>query len=179
MNTPDRTNNPGTSDDDGDGGRDILATPKPPPAAISPAAPDIHGRLPLVRLVDASKRYGSVIALQNITMQVSGGEVTCVLGDNGAGKSTLIKIIAGLHQPSSGSYEVDGTPVSFSSPREALDRGIATVYQDLAVCPLMSVWRNFFLGNEVRKGPRLDIAFMKKTCKEEMLAMGIDLPGSC
>ena len=53
------------------------------------------------------------------------------------------------------------------------------MYQDLAVCPLMSVWRNFFIGNEVRKGPRLDIAFMKKTCKEEMLAMGIDLPGSC
>jgi simple sugar transport system ATP-binding protein len=135
----------------------------------------IEETTPLVRLVDASKRYGSVIALQNINMQVSANEVTCVLGDNGAGKSTLIKIIAGLHQPSSGSYEVDGTPVSFSSPREALDRGIATVYQDLAVVPLMPVWRNFFLGNEVRKGFRLDIPFMKKTCKDELAAMGIDL----
>ena len=108
-------------------------------------------------------------------MEVGAREVTCVLGDNGAGKSTLIKIIAGLHQPSDGRYEVDGTPVSFSSPREALELGIATVYQDLAVVPLMPVWRNFFLGNEVRKGLSLDIPFMKKTCKDELLAMGIDL----
>jgi simple sugar transport system ATP-binding protein len=130
---------------------------------------------PLVRLTNAGKRYGSIIALSDITLEVGAGQVTCVLGDNGAGKSTLIKIIAGLHQPSAGTYEVEGAPVSFGSPREALERGIATVYQDLAVCPLMSVWRNFFLGNEKRKGPRMDIEFMKKTCKDEMLAMGIDL----
>jgi simple sugar transport system ATP-binding protein len=130
---------------------------------------------PLVRLTSAGKRYGSIIALSGINLEVGAGEVTCVLGDNGAGKSTLIKIIAGLHQPSEGTYEVEGALVTFSSPREALERGIATVYQDLAVCPLMSVWRNFFLGNEKRKGLRMDIAFMKKTCKDEMLAMGIDL----
>jgi simple sugar transport system ATP-binding protein len=130
---------------------------------------------PMVRLTNVSKHYGSIVALTDITLEVSGGEVTCVLGDNGAGKSTLIKIISGLHQPTSGSYEVEGTPVSFDSPREALERGIATVYQDLAVVPLMPVWRNFFLGNEVRKGPRMDIPFMKKTCKDELLAMGIDL----
>ncbi len=130
---------------------------------------------PLVRLTDAGKSYGSIIALSGITLEVSAGEVTCVLGDNGAGKSTLIKIIAGLHQPSVGTYEVEGSRVSFSSPREALERGIATVYQDLAVVPLMPVWRNFFLGNEVRKGPRMDIPFMKKTCKSELLDMGIDL----
>ena len=133
------------------------------------------GGVPLVRLVNAGKRYGAVIALSDITLEVGAGEVTCVLGDNGAGKSTLIKIIAGLHQPSTGSYEVEGTPVAFNSPREALEHGIATVYQDLAVVPLMPVWRNFFLGNEVRKGLRMDIAFMKKTCKDELLAMGIDL----
>jgi simple sugar transport system ATP-binding protein len=130
---------------------------------------------PLVRLTNAGKRYGAVIALSGITMSVGAGEVTCVLGDNGAGKSTLIKIIAGLHQPSSGTYEVEGTEVAFTSPREALEKGIATVYQDLAVVPLMPVWRNFFLGNEVRKGPRMNIGLMKKTCKEELLAMGIDL----
>jgi simple sugar transport system ATP-binding protein len=130
---------------------------------------------PLVRLTDAGKNYGSIIALSGITLEVSGGEVTCVLGDNGAGKSTLIKIIAGLHQPSEGTYEVEGTPVSFSSPREALERGIATVYQDLAVVPLMPVWRNFFLGNEVRKGLAMNIGAMKKTCKQELLDMGIDL----
>jgi len=169
MSTPDSTNGPG----DGTA-RDILATPKAPPAAPAVPRPS-NGAVPLVRLVDASKRYGSIIALQHITMEVSAGEVTCVLGDNGAGKSTLIKIIAGLHQPSEGIYEVDGTPVNFSSPREALERGIATVYQDLAVVPLMPVWRNFFLGNEVRKGLRIDIPFMKKTCKDELLRMGIDL----
>jgi simple sugar transport system ATP-binding protein len=134
-----------------------------------------RGGVPLVKLIGAGKRYGAVIALHDINLEVGAREVTCVLGDNGAGKSTLIKIIAGLHQPSSGTYEVEGTPVSFSSPREALERGIATVYQDLAVVALMPVWRNFFLGNEVRKGPRMDIAAMKKMCKDELLAMGIDL----
>jgi simple sugar transport system ATP-binding protein len=138
-------------------------------------APEEKKPVPLVRLAGAGKNYGSVIALSDVSLEVNASEVTCVLGDNGAGKSTLIKIIAGLHQPSAGSYEVDGAPVSFSSPRDALERGIATVYQDLAVVPLMPVWRNFFLGNEVRKGPRMDIAFMKKTCHDELLDMGIDL----
>ncbi len=145
-----------------------------PQDTTSPAG-NGRGGPPLIRLVNAGKRYGAVIALQDISMEVGGGEVTCVLGDNGAGKSTLIKIIAGLHQPSSGTYEVEGTPVSFDSPRQALEHGIATVYQDLAVVPLMPVWRNFFLGAEVRKGPRMDIAAMKKMCKDELLAMGIDL----
>ncbi len=158
-----------------------MSTPQETPTgkhhAPEPAAPAAGSRTgaPLVRLVNAGKRYGAVIALNDINMEVSAGEVTCVLGDNGAGKSTLIKIIAGLHQPSSGVYEVEGEPVSFSSPREALDHGIATVYQDLAVVPLMPVWRNFFLGNELRKGPRIDIPAMKKMCKDELLAMGIDL----
>ncbi|HEY2520262.1 MAG TPA: ATP-binding cassette domain-containing protein [Streptosporangiaceae bacterium] len=131
--------------------------------------------VPLVRLTKAGKRYGTIIALSDISLEVGSGEVTCVLGDNGAGKSTLIKIIAGLHQPTEGTYEVEGEPVSFDSPRQALERGIATVYQDLAVVPLMPVWRNFFLGNEVNKGPRMDIPLMRKTTKDEMLAMGIDL----
>ena len=130
---------------------------------------------PLVRLVDAGKNYGNIIALQGITLEVGGSEVTCVLGDNGAGKSTLIKIIAGLHQHSTGTYEVGGDPVRFNSPREALDRGIATVYQDLAVVPLMPVWRNFFLGNEIRKGPSMDIPSMRRMTKKELLDMGIDL----
>jgi simple sugar transport system ATP-binding protein len=132
-------------------------------------------RTPIVRLADAGKHYGNIIALTGITLEVSAGEVTCVLGDNGAGKSTLIKIIAGLHHHSTGTYEVDGEEVKFNSPREALDHGIATVYQDLAVVPLMPVWRNFFLGNEVRKGPLLNVGFMKSTAKQELLDMGIDL----
>jgi simple sugar transport system ATP-binding protein len=159
-----------------------MSTPQDTPAAgrhragqDAPPAGNGRGGVPLVKLIGAGKRYGAVIALHDINLEVGANEVTCVLGDNGAGKSTLIKIIAGLHQPSSGTYEVEGTPVSFSSPREALERGIATVYQDLAVVALMPVWRNFFLGNEVRKGPRMDIAAMKKMCKDELLAMGIDL----
>jgi simple sugar transport system ATP-binding protein len=130
---------------------------------------------PLVRLVDAGKSYGPIIALSGVTFEVGRREVTCVLGDNGAGKSTLIKIIAGLHQHTEGTYEVEGEEVRFNSPRDALDRGIATVYQDLAVVPLMPVWRNFFLGNEIRKGPSLDIPAMRTMTKKELLDMGIDL----
>ena len=130
---------------------------------------------PLVRLTEAGKNYGNILALRGVNLEVSAGEVTCVLGDNGAGKSTLIKIIAGLHQHSTGTYEVEGQDVHFNSPREALDHGIATVYQDLAVVPLMPVWRNFFLGNEVKKGLRMDIPFMRTTAKQELLDMGIDL----
>jgi simple sugar transport system ATP-binding protein len=134
---------------------------------------------PLVRLTDCEKRYGTIIALTGVSLEVNAGEVTCVLGDNGAGKSTLIKIISGMHQADAGTYEVEGDPVRFASPREALERGIATVYQDLAVVPLMPVWRNFFLGSEVRRGvgplSRLDIRFMRETTRAELRNMGIDL----
>ncbi|MEW2354840.1 ATP-binding cassette domain-containing protein [Spirillospora sp. NPDC029432] len=130
----------------------------------------------LVRLAGVSKHYGNVIALREVSMEVAAGEVVCVLGDNGAGKSTLIKIVAGLHRHDSGIYEVAGEPVAFDSPREALDRGIATVYQDLAVVPLMPVWRNFFLGSEKRRGiGRLDIPYMRRETRDALLNMGIDL----
>lgn len=132
-----------------------------------------------LELKDVGKAFGSVIALQNVSVQVRTGSVTCVLGDNGAGKSTLIKILSGVHKPSSGVYEVEGEPVSFGSPREALAAGIATVFQDLATIPLMSVWRNFFLGNEITKGwgpfRRLDVKKMKELTKEQLMEMGIDL----
>jgi simple sugar transport system ATP-binding protein len=134
---------------------------------------------PLVQLEGVGKRYGNIIALRDIDLEVAAHEITCVLGDNGAGKSTLIKIVAGLHKHDEGVFRVAGEPVSFGSPREALERGIATVYQDLAVVPLMPVWRNFFLGSEKRvgRGPlkRLDIGFMRATAKRELLDMGIDL----
>ena len=98
---------------------------------------------------EVGKSYGAIRALKGINLTVRAGEVTCVLGDNGAGKSTLIKIISGLHPHNEGTLKVDGRQVQFSSPREALDHGIATVYQDLAVVALMEVWRNFFLGSEM------------------------------
>ncbi len=131
---------------------------------------------PLIELIDVGKHYGNVIALRGVSLSVSGGEVTCVLGDNGAGKSTLIKIVSGMHRPDEGAFQVGGEPVSFGSPRDALGRGIATVYQDLAVVPLMPVWRNFFLGSERRRAlGRIDVGFMRRTTKTELMEMGIDL----
>ncbi|SCX45645.1 monosaccharide ABC transporter ATP-binding protein, CUT2 family (TC 3.A.1.2.-) [Klenkia marina] len=132
---------------------------------------------PLIEVTDLGKTYGSVVALRGVTTSVRAGEVTCVLGDNGAGKSTFIKILSGAHQHSEGSYRVDGVEQHMSSPRDALALGIATVYQDLAVVPLMPVWRNFFLGSEPRRGPlrMLDVDLMKRTTRDEMAAMGIDL----
>jgi simple sugar transport system ATP-binding protein len=134
---------------------------------------------PLLEIRGVTKLFGSVIALQDISTKVGAAAVTCVLGDNGAGKSTLIKIFAGVHKHDGGEFLLQGEPVSFSSPREALDAGIATVYQDLAVVKLMPVWRNFFLGSEIRKGrgpvARLDTDAMRRIAKEELLAMGIDL----
>ncbi|WP_405570757.1 ATP-binding cassette domain-containing protein [Streptomyces phaeochromogenes] len=137
------------------------------------------GRAALVELDDVSKYYGNVRALEGVSLEVHAGEITCVLGDNGAGKSTLIKIIAGLHQHDAGTFRIEGEDARPASPREALDRGIATVYQDLAVVPLMPVWRNFFLGSEPRKGrgpfKRLDVDLMRRTTHAELLRMGIDL----
>jgi simple sugar transport system ATP-binding protein len=124
------------------------------------------------------KSFGSVLALREVSMGVEAGQVTCVLGDNGAGKSTLIKILAGVHQHDAGTLLVDGAEVRLSSPRDALDRGIATVYQDLAMIPLMSVWRNFFLGSEPRKGRLVgafDVRTAKRVAGEELRAMGIDI----
>ncbi|MGW4057444.1 ATP-binding cassette domain-containing protein [Amycolatopsis sp. NPDC004747] len=133
----------------------------------------------LLEVRDIGKTYGSVIALRGVSTVVNAGEVTCVLGDNGAGKSTLIKILAGVHQHDRGEFLVEGEPVRFSSPREALDRGIATVYQDLAVVPLMSVWRNFFLGSEPTTGfgpfRMLDRRKGRETTKKALSDMGIDL----
>lgn len=134
---------------------------------------------PLLELRDVGKRYGTVIALDGISTAVRAGEVTCVLGDNGAGKSTLIKIMAGVHRPDSGQLLLDGDPVTFGTPREALDAGIATVYQDLAMIPLMAVWRNFFLGAEPTRGRgpfrRFDVAAARETTRRALAGMGIDI----
>jgi len=141
------------------------------------AAADLQAGTPLVEMAGVGKAYGAIRALEDINLTVNAGEVTCVLGDNGAGKSTLIKIISGLHPHTEGVVKVDGTAVHFSSPRESLDHGIATVYQDLAVVGLMEVWRNFFLGSEVRKGKYplapLDIKGMREIADTELKKMGI------
>jgi simple sugar transport system ATP-binding protein len=134
---------------------------------------------PRLRLSGVGKRYGPVSALEAIDCEVEAGQITCVLGDNGAGKSTLIKIIAGLHPHDAGALEVDGEAVRFTSPRQAIDLGIATVYQDLAIAPLMPVWANLFLGRELARGwgpfRRMDIAGMRTAAREALAEMGVML----
>jgi simple sugar transport system ATP-binding protein len=131
----------------------------------------------LLEVESISKYYGNIIALKDFSTHVSAGEVTCILGDNGAGKSTLIKILSGVHQQDEGRMLVDGEGVRFASPRDARAKGIATVYQDLAIVPLMSIWRNFFLGAEPRKrfGPIewLDTARAKEIVRRELNEMGV------
>ena len=138
-----------------------------------------NGDAHLVELDHVSKYFGNVIALRDVSLHVNAGEVTCILGDNGAGKSTFIKILSGVHQPDGGRLLVDGDHVQFTSPRDARAKGIATVYQDLAMVPLMSIWRNFFLGQEPRKGRgplrRFDIALAKRLAREQIGEMGVDV----
>ncbi|WP_377271118.1 ATP-binding cassette domain-containing protein [Peterkaempfera sp. SMS 1(5)a] len=132
---------------------------------------------PVLEARSLGMSYGSVTALRDVSVPVNAGQVTCVLGDNGAGKSTLIKILAGAHRHTEGRLLLDGAPVRFTSPRDALDRGISTVFQDLALVPLMSVWRNFFLGREPRRGPfrMLDRRTAREEARSALAGMGIDL----
>jgi len=126
-----------------------------------------------------SKYYGNVVALNDVSAHVDKGEVTCILGDNGAGKSSFIKILSGSHQADKGRLLVDGEEVHFTSPRDARAAGIATVYQDLAMVPLMSIWRNFFLGAEPLKGfgpvQWFDAGKAKRIVRRELSEMGIDI----
>jgi simple sugar transport system ATP-binding protein len=126
-----------------------------------------------------SKYFGSVIAIKDISMLVHPGRVTCLLGDNGAGKSTLIKTLSGVYEPSEGDYLCDGQEIHLKSPRDALSRGIATVYQDLAMIPLMGISRNFFIGHEPTKGvgpfKRFDVKKANRITHEELDKIGIEL----
>lgn len=134
---------------------------------------------PLIEVRNIGKSFGPVIALNGISLAVNAGEVLCLLGDNGAGKSTLIKTLSGVHKPTSGDFLVEGNKVVFESPRDALNAGIATVYQDLAMIPLMSITRNFFMGREPlrRVGPFrfMDMDFADRVAREEMVRIGIDI----
>src|SRR5213078_5268404 len=137
----------------------------------------MNAQVPLMDVQHVSKIFGSVIALKDISMKVNAGEVMCLLGDNGAGKSTLIKILSGVHQPSEGRYLFEGKEMHFASPRDALGVGIATVFQDLAMIPLMGISRNFFLGSEPTQGwgpfRRFNVKFADQVTREELAKMGI------
>jgi simple sugar transport system ATP-binding protein len=137
-------------------------------------------RAPLIEVRDLVKHFGPVVALAGVSLTVYAGEVHCLLGDNGAGKSTLIKTLSGVHRPTTGDFLFEGKPVRFSSPRDALDLGIATVFQDLAMIPLLSITRNFFMGREpvkTRLGPFsfMDMAHADKIVHEELRRIGIDV----
>jgi simple sugar transport system ATP-binding protein len=137
------------------------------------------GGAPLIEARNLTKFFGSVIALYDVSLLVRSGEVLCLLGDNGAGKSTLIKTLSGVHPPDSGEMLVDGEAVEFTSPRDALQRGIATVYQDLAMIPLLSISRNFFLGAEPTTGfgplQSFDVRTADRVSRDALHGMGIEL----
>lgn len=104
---------------------------------------------PILKLRGVSKQFGAVQALADIELDIHAGEVVALVGDNGAGKSTLVKILAGVHQPTTGTIEFMGKPVSLDSPGTALEMGIATVFQDLSLCENLDVVSNLFLGHEL------------------------------
>lgn len=131
---------------------------------------------PIIELNHVSRTYGSVTALRDVSLEVRPGEVLCVLGDNGAGKSTLIKILSGIHQPSSGEMLIDAAPVKLPGPAQALAQGIATVHQDLALVDDMSVWRNFYLGQEATGSlGLLRREEMHAECARALEEMGVNL----
>jgi len=134
---------------------------------------------PIVEMRGIEKHFGPVIALNGVSFDVRPGECHCLLGDNGAGKSTFIKTMSGVHKPTRGEILFEGRAMSFASPRDAMEAGIATVYQDLAMIPLMSVTRNFWMGREPvkRVGPFsfIDFKHANETTMEEMRKMGINL----
>lgn len=124
------------------------------------SAPPPPGGEPVLRLRGISKNFGAVSALTDIDLDVHPGEVVALVGDNGAGKSTLVKVLAGVHQPTSGTIHFNGRPVTMSDPSAALSLGIATVFQDLALCENLDVVANIFLGREL-KPLRLDETAME------------------
>ena len=134
---------------------------------------------PLIEIKNVVKKFGSFTALNGVSLDVYPGEVHALLGDNGAGKSTLIKVLSGVHLMTSGEIKVDGETVNFSSPRQASDAGIGTVYQDLALNALTSVTRNFFLGREIKKGlgpfGLMQMDEMDRITIEEMSKIGINI----
>ena len=143
------------------------------------SAPVNRSGTPMIEVANVSKYFGPVTSLKDINMSVFAGEVHCLLGDNGAGKSTLIKVLSGVHQPSEGEVRLGGKKALLNSPRAALELGVATVFQDLAMLPLMSIKRNFFLGREPTRSllgiQVLDEVSTTKIAREELKKIGIDV----
>ncbi len=146
---------------------------------IRHASSDPDG-VPILEAKSISMHFGKVVALNDVSVKVHAGEVVCLIGDNGAGKSTLIKVLSGAYRPSLGKIWVKGKEVHWRSPGQAIRSGIATVYQDLAMFPHMSMTRNFFIGREpltVGRGPfrRVDWKLAEQITREAMAKIGIDI----
>jgi simple sugar transport system ATP-binding protein len=134
----------------------------------------------LVRLGAVTKSYGAVEALRGVDLEIRAGDVLALCGDNGAGKSSLVKILSGAHAHDGGVFEIEGKAVRFDSPQDALTRGIATIYQELAVAPRLSVAENVFLGSELVRTPLPFVSLLdKKRMRDEALGylkrLGVDL----
>ncbi|MCU1493292.1 MAG: transporter related protein [Acidimicrobiaceae bacterium] len=144
--------------------------------------PSISTKAPFLELRGVQKRYGSVTALRGIDLTVAAGEVVAVVGDNGAGKSTLIKTIAGTHRADGGSILIEGREVRIHSPQSAAALGVATVYQDLALCENLDVVSNLFLGRELARRPflgelrRLNETEMERVAAKTLASLSIKLP---
>lgn len=131
---------------------------------------------PVLALRGVSKRFGAVQALTDVELEVHSGEVVALVGDNGAGKSTLVKTIAGVHPIDDGVIEWEGRPVQINKPHDAQSLGIATVYQDLALCDNIDVVGNLYLGREVRKFGILDEVEMERRSLELLSTLSIRIP---
>ncbi len=153
------------------------ALPFPEPEG-APALPPVAAE-PALELRGVTVRYGSVPALDRVSLRLLPGRVTCLLGENGAGKSTVVQVVSGVRRHDEGELLVEGRPVRFRRPRQARSRGIATIWQDLAVVPLMTVWRNFWLGDEPTRGVwpfrRLDLDAAREGAARALERVG--LPG--
>ncbi|MEI4270380.1 ATP-binding cassette domain-containing protein [Klenkia sp. LSe6-5] len=153
------------------------ALPFPEPAG-GPVLPPVAAE-PVLELRGVTVRHGSVPALDRVSLRLRPGTVTCVLGENGAGKSTLVQVVSGVRRHDEGELLVEGRPVRFRRPRQARSRGIATIWQDLAVIPLMTVWRNFWLGDEPTRGVwpvrRIDLDVAREGAARALARVG--LPG--
>ena len=145
--------------------------------ALPPGGPAAGAPSPAVELRGVTVRHGAVPALHRVSLALEPGQLTCVLGENGSGKSTLVSVLSGLQRHDEGELLVGGSPVRFRSPRQARAAGIATVWQDLAVAPLLSVWRNFFLGAEPTRGTwplrRLDVDGAREATAAAMARVGV------
>ncbi len=131
---------------------------------------------PVLALRGISKRFGAVQALTDVTLEIHPGEVVALVGDNGAGKSTLVKTISGVHPVDDGAIEWEGAAVRINKPHDAQELGVATVYQDLALCDNLDVVANLFLGNEIRTAGVLDEIAMEKRAKELLDTLSIRIP---